>query len=385
MDAGAGLPSTTSGPASLRVAALIDSAILSGPGRQLAAVASELRPQGVELTVVLFRRAGRSPSPLVRHLAAAGVTAVELPERGPLDLRLIGRVAAVLRQLAPDLVQTHSYRTTAIMSLLRVAGLRLPWIAFQHGVTARDRKVRFYYWLDRRLAARADRVVLMSEAHRDRWPRRSAKLRVIHNAVIPLPTSRLGDASARVIGARPAFGVVGRLSFEKGVDVFLRACARLRETGRVFSAVVVGDGPERHRLQSLRDALGLGDVVELRPSTPDVRSIYSSIDALVIPSRSEGLPNVLLEALAEDLPVVATAVGGVPEVLTDPMAGLIVPPDDPAALADAMGRVTETGRTPAAEQARRDCVDRFSLDARARAHVALYRELVGGRRLGANR
>jgi glycosyltransferase involved in cell wall biosynthesis len=104
--------------------------------------------------------------------------------------------------------------------------------------------------------------------------------------------------------------------------------------------------------------------------------VYAAVDALVIPSRSEGLPNVLLEALAEDLPVVATGVGGVSEVLQDPMAGLVVPPGDPEALADAMARVVEAGRTPAARQARRTCVQRFSLDARARAHVALYRELV---------
>jgi glycosyltransferase involved in cell wall biosynthesis len=170
--------------------------------------------------------------------------------------------------------------------------------------------------------------------------------------------------------------VVGRLSFEKGVDVFLRACDVLRRRGRAFSALIVGDGPELDRLLALRRELGLAEVVAFRPSTAAVRSIYAAIDALVIPSRSEGLPNVLLEALAEDLPVVSTAVGGVPEVLEDPMAGLVVPSGDPAALADAMVRVADVGRTPAAQRARRVCVERFSLDARARAHVALYRELL---------
>jgi glycosyltransferase involved in cell wall biosynthesis len=368
---------------SLRVAALIDSAILSGPGRQLAAVASQLRPRGVEVVVVLFRRVGRPPSPLVQHLAAAGILCIELPERGPLDPQLIARVWTVLRDLAPDVVQTHSYRPAAIVRLLKMFGLRLPWVAFQHGATARDRKVRFYYWLDRRFAARADRIVVMSEAHRDHWSRYAEKVRVIHNAVVPLPGSGVDAASPILIGARPAFGVVGRLSFEKGVDVFLRACAHLRDTGRVVSGVVVGDGPERHRLEALRDALGLRDVVEFRPSTPGVRSIYAAIDALVIPSRSEGLPNVLLEALAADLPVVATAVGGIPEVLNDSMAGLVVPAEDPTALAEAMGRIAQMGRTPAARQARRACVERFSLDARAHAHLTLYNELTAGRRISA--
>jgi glycosyltransferase involved in cell wall biosynthesis len=363
-------------PTSLRVAALIDSATVSGPGRQLAAIAREVRQYGVDLVVILFRRTGRPSSPLVRHLEQAGVDYVELPERGPLDARLASRVASVLRERAPDVLQTHSYRTTAIVYLLRLAGLRLPWVAFQHGATAQDAKVRFYHWLDHRVAARAERVVIMSEQHRQRWRRHAGKVRVIHNAVIPLTGTPSVPDSAAPVGLRPVFGVVGRLSFEKGVDVFLRACDVLRRRDRAFSALIVGDGPELDRLLALRTDLGLVDAVVFRPSTADVRSIYAAIDALVIPSRSEGLPNVLLEALAEDLPLVSTAVGAVPEVLQDPMAGLIVPPGDPAALADAMTRIIDTGRTPAARRARRTCVERFSLAARARAHVALYRELL---------
>jgi glycosyltransferase involved in cell wall biosynthesis len=133
-------------------------------------------------------------------------------------------------------------------------------------------------------------------------------------------------------------------------------------------------------LLGLRAKLGLDDVVGFRPSTPDVRSVYAALDALVIPSRSEGLPNVLLEALAEDLPVVATAVGGVPEVIQHSMAGLVVPPEDPAALADAMIRIGEIGRTPDARDARRRCVERFSIDVRGRAHLGLYGELLDGGR-----
>jgi glycosyltransferase involved in cell wall biosynthesis len=360
---------------SLRVAALIDTATVSGPGRQLTAMAQQVRRDGVDVLVILFRRDGRPSSGLVQHLEEAGVDHVELPDHGPLDANVVRRVASVLRERAPDVLQTHSYRTTAIVYLLRLAGLRLPWIAFQHGATAQDAKVRFYHWLDRRLAARAERVVIMSERHREHWRRHAAKVRVIHNAVIPFTTSPAPN-SAVPVGPRPVFGVVGRLSFEKGVDVFLRACDVLRRRGRAFSALIVGDGPELERLVALRAELALGDAVAFHPSTAAIRSVYAAIDALVIPSRSEGLPNVLLEALAEDVPVVSTGVGGVPEVLQDPMAGFVVPPGDPEALADAMARAVDTGRTPAARQARRACAERFSLDARARAHVALYRELV---------
>jgi glycosyltransferase involved in cell wall biosynthesis len=365
---------------------LIDTATLSGPGRQLTAIAQEVRRHGVEIVVILFRRAGHPSSPLIRHLEQAGVECVELPERGRLDFRLVARVRSVLRALAPDVVQTHSYRTTAIVFLLRNLGLQRPWVAFQHGATAQDRKVRFYHWLDRRLASRADRVIVMSRGHLDRWGREQRpKVQVIYNAVIPLSARQPNGRSQVEAEPPPVFGVVGRLSFEKGVDVFLQACALLRQRGQRFSALVVGDGPERDRLEALRAELQLSDVVVFRPTTPDVRSVYAALDALVIPSRSEGLPNVLLEALSEDLPVVSTAVGAVPEVLTEADAGIVVTPGDAGALADAMARIANVGRTPAAREARRACVERFSLEARGRAHVALYRDLTSTRRGTARR
>ncbi len=364
----------------LGVAALIDSAILSGPGRQLTALARAIRAHGVDIVVILFRRAGRAPSPLVRHLEEAGVEYVELTDSGPLDLSLASRVASVLRTRRVDIVQTHSYRTTAIVWLLRRGGgVRLPWIAFQHGATAQDRKVRFYHWLDRRLAPAADQIVLMAAGLREGWRRHARKVRVIYNAVVPLHGKSVEGGSAPIGGVRPVYGVVGRLSHEKGLDLFLQSCALLRQRGRVFSAVIVGDGPEHDRLKALNDELGLGTVVSFVPATAEVGSIYRALDALVIPSRSEGLPNVLLEALAQDVPVVSTAVGAVTEVLSDPAAGLVVPPGDPAVLADAMERVLEVGRTPAAREARRRCVERHSLAARTAAHLTLYRELTGGR------
>jgi len=107
--------------------------------------------------------------------------------------------------------------------------------------------------------------------------------------------------------------------------------------------------------------------------------VYRRLDTLVIPSRSEGLPNVLLEALAADIPCVATDVGAIPEVLTDPNAGILVPPGSAEKLAAGIVAALALRHAPAAAPARRAAVDRFSLSHRVERHLALYQEVIDAR------
>jgi glycosyltransferase involved in cell wall biosynthesis len=364
------------------VAALIDTAQVSGPGRQLAALATGLAAEGVDVLVVMFHRAGQPPPPYAAYLTHHGVRHAVLPDHGPLDTGIAARVAAALADFAPDVVQTHSYRTTAVAFLLRRRGARWPWIAFFHGATTENLKVRLYHWLDRRLMASADRLVVMSRAHLAGFASLGARVRVLHNAVIPLPDEgapadvaplRAVDADGR---PAPLLGVVGRLSSEKGVDLFLDACAALARRGVAFSAVIAGDGPDRAALEARRDQLGLAARVHFLGAVRAVASLYPQLDLVVLPSRSEGLPNVLLEALRLDVPVVATRVGAVPEVLVDGSdAGIVVPPLRADLLADAVMQALATGRSAAARAARAEVAERFSLARRVREHVRLYDEV----------
>ena len=370
---------------STRVAALIDTGETSGPGRQLAALARALEARGVELLVIMLQRRGRPSPPYAAYLERAGVRCLVLPERGRVDLRLIGRIGDVLADWKPDVVQTHSYKTTALAYALRLRGARWPWIAFFHGATSEDLKVKAYHWLDRRLMARADRIVVMSRAHARGFASLGDRVSVVHNAVIPLPSEAeaLDVARAGASTVRPRLGVVGRLSPEKGVDVFLECCALLRARGATFSAVIAGDGPERQALEAQRDRLGLADVVHFLGSVRAVRSLYPQLDLLVIPSRSEGLPNVLLEALGADVPVVATEVGAVPEVLEDQDAGIVVPSESPSALADAIVRALPMKANRRCADARAATAARFSLARRAEEHLRLYARVLGGREVAA--
>ena len=375
----------------LRVAAVLDTAQVSGPGRQLAALAVRLRAAGVELRVFTFHRRGRARSPYLDYLENADVRFTVIPDDAPLDVRLIPRLRRALSQWMPDIVQTHGYKPTALAFALRCSGARWPWIAFVHGATAENRKVELYNWLGERLLGAADRVVVMSREQQASLSRLGDKVCVLHNAAIPLPDdTRDGDTTAWMLEDRsgeevrkPLVGVVGRLSPEKGVDLFLRACRELARRRVDFCAVVAGDGPEREHLEELRDALGLGGQARFIGSVTAVQALYARLDLLVIPSRSEGLPNVLLEALRADVPVVATRVGAIPEVLEATRAGVLVAPGDPRALADAIEHGLSLKSDARSREERQAVTERFSPRRRTRAHLELYDEVIRGRHLKA--
>jgi glycosyltransferase involved in cell wall biosynthesis len=368
-----------------RIAALVPpeaiSGTVSGPVRQLTALARALRSAGTDCLVVAFHRHGQPPSAVAPYLQEAGVPHCVVEDHGPLDWRLVSRVATVLRRWRPSIVQTHGYKATAVAYLLR--RLRAPWhwIGFFHGFTSEPLRARFYHWVDRRLLGAAERVVVMSQAQARAFRHCDGRVRVIYNAALALPPAARPserDRLAAVAGSlpRPIVGVVGRLSQEKGVDLFLDACAVLVRKGLPFSALLAGDGPGRARLEARCTHLGLESSVRFLGHVYDVDVLYGMLDLLVLPSRSEGLPNTLLEALRADLPIVATAVGAVPEVVGASAAARVVAPGSAAALAEAIEHALTEGDLPEAAAARHEAMSRFCLERRVEAHVQLYRDLL---------
>ena len=365
-----------------RIAALVPAyQAISGPARQLTAVAGALQGAGIECLVIAFHRRGRPPSKFADYLREAGVQHCVVEDGGPLDWRMALRVEDVLRRWRPSIVQTHGYKAAAVAYLLRQLRLSWPWIGFFHGFTTEDLKARFYQWVEQRLLGAAERIVVMSHAQARALQHCSRRVRIIYNAALAPPPA--GDPSERdrlaaLAGSlrRPIVGVLGRLSPEKGVDLFLDACAVLARRGLAFSALVAGDGPERARLEARCCRLGLESCVRFLGQVSDVDFVYRNLDLLVLPSRSEGLPNTLLEAMQADVPVVATAVGAVPEVVGTSPAARLVPPESAAGLAEAIDWAITQGDSPAAAAARRDVVSRFSLERRVEAHLKLYRELL---------
>lgn len=372
--------------APLRVAAIVAAEGISGPGRQLAAVAGALRPFSVELRVLILSRTGRSRPEFAALLEQHRVHCEVIEDHGPIDPFIIRRVGDILEAWSPDIVQTHGYKATAIAWALHRTRLRWAWVGFFHGSTSESWRARIYHRLDRRMLRAADRIVVMSRRQLGEFAAQGERVRLLHNAVVSLsqpPDAETDRTRLRQLlerTSRPRIGVIGRLSPEKGVDILLHALAELRSRGHELTVVVAGTGPERISLEALRDTLGLGAAVIFAGDVRVVDALYEALDLVVIPSRSEGLPNVLLEALAADVPVVATAVGAIPDVLGDSEAGRLVAPEDHIGLADAIASILDAGDSENARRARRMTAERFSLEQRASEHLELYREVLARRR-----
>jgi glycosyltransferase involved in cell wall biosynthesis len=318
-----------------RILHVCDSLQIGGAERVLVGLAAGLVARGARVTVACS--AGGS---LALEAERAGVD-VRMLGTGPVKRRFDAAFAGALAQLIvnepPDLVHTHMYAST-VAATLALQQSRIPLVVHEHSEAGwRDREAR-------RSAAVAHRrsavVIAVSGAIRRRLVDvdgvAPAKVRVLHNTLPRLPGRAVG-----VVGLPrpdgPLVGVVARLQPEKGVAVFVRAAARLAQSVPDAGYVVVGDGPQRGMLERL--AADLGAAVTFLGFRPDGPALMGGLDLLVIPSLTEGTPLVLLEGAAAGVPLVATAVGGIPEQVRDGIEGVLVPPGDDRALANACRRI----------------------------------------------
>jgi glycosyltransferase involved in cell wall biosynthesis len=371
----------------IRVLALIEATSVSGPAKNLIGFARRARPR-VELSVAAFRRASAPDQGLLPALAEARIPVKLIDEAGMGDPRVVARLLALLRAEQPDIIQTHSPKSHFLLRLTSAAR-RAPWIAFHHGFTNRDWKDRFYNRLDKWAMRGADRVVVVCDAFRSDLRAAGVAERRIslrHNFVLPFiaPADWEVEALRARLGIPPGATVmlaVGRLSREKGHADLLEALALLKSPEPVpdFRLVIVGEGPERANLERQRRALGLDGVVLLPGQQADVRPFYGLAGLVVLPSHSEGSPNVLLEAMSAGLPTVATNAGGIVEIAADGQTAVIVRKRDPRALAGGIRRLWsdhELARRLGAQA--KVAAAQFTPEAYVESMIGMYRSALAG-------
>lgn len=349
MHSAAGLAAALETVASLNVLAVLEATRLTGVARngfEYARVA-RLGIGGVHVGVAFalirrcFRHAPESDAVYVQA-AADGIPVDVLVERHRYDARLVDDLRRLVHARRPHIIETHHVKSHCLMAL---SGLwrHYTWVAFHHGYTQTDAKVRAYNQVDRWSLRHATHVVTTNRPFADMLAARGiprARVTVVHNGVRPDAMAPPGvDSLRRKLGVSDRDRVVlavGRLSHEKGHAHLIRALSSCRESTRL---VIVGDGPERRALERLARTQRAGRSVIFAGMTSEVAPFYGMADVFVLPSLSEGSPCALLEAMACGLPVVATRVGGVPEIAADGRSALLVPPSDPTALGLAIDRL----------------------------------------------
>lgn len=372
----------------IRVLALIDTRQVNGPCRGLFQLAERAKHLDIDLVLAMFHKRSRPIYPSIEEARRRGYPVCILSESLRYDPTLILQAYRVARQHRVTLVQSHGYKPAVVAWALQRL-LRLPWVAFSHGYTHESRLMALYNRLDTWLMRKPDRVVVMSQVMKSAFEKAGvpkAHLRVIHNAIDPEEYPVRADSlqcRARCGASADdlVIGVIGRLSPEKGQAVFVHAFAEAAQVIREAKAVLVGDGVEHEHLRQLVARMRLQDRLWFLGHCPDMPSVYAALDLVVIPSLSEGLPNVLLEAMLYRKPVVATAVGAIPEVMQGRLARWLVPPGDARALARAIVQALQDHRARAewVEAGERLVRRNFCPARRAERVVGLYRELAGGR------
>lgn len=327
------------------------------------------------------------PNEFVAAARAAGVEVEVIAERFRFDTSVVGQLRRAVERRAPDIVETHMIKSHFLTLTAGLAKKRC-WVAYHHGYTTTDAKMRLYNQLNRLTLPRASRVITVCGPFARQLSGagvRPEKISVVHSSIASARAPRAVEVSELKTKLGVAEGervilAVGRLSREKGHVGLVHALEHLRRDAHAtkFKLVIVGEGPERERVEAAARSLGLEASVVFAGHTSDVRPFYALADVLALPSHSEGSPLVLLEAMAAGVPVVATAVGGVPEVATDGETALLVPPHDPSAFAYALARMLSdtTLARALAERAAAHVAERFSPEARARALVRIYGALV---------
>lgn len=277
---------------------------------------------------------------------AAGCRALGLPARviplpglrwpGPAVLRTVGALRRLARETGAVLLHANGSRAMLYAGLAgRLLGRPVIW---HLRVWRPDSKLD---WL---LARLATRTIAISEAVRGRlrrWPRAHDRCSVVPNGINLegfVPSMDPGRVRGS-LGLRPGdrvIGTVGRLVPFKGQGDLLQAFARLHRNDPGIRLLVVGDGPERDALERQARELGIAGEAHFTGHREDVADLLAVMEVFVLPSVAEDFGRVLLEAMAMQRPVVATAAGGVPEVVEENVTGLLVRPADPAAMADAI-------------------------------------------------
>ncbi|HLC40439.1 MAG TPA: glycosyltransferase family 4 protein [Methylomirabilota bacterium] len=328
--------------------------------------------------------------PLVGRLQAMGVPVFVVPiAEHLLSLPALMALTRLLKRERPHLVQSHGARSNFYSRLAcRLAGIPRCVSTVHNSLydypVSPGRRV-LYLTLDRLTTPLADTIICVAESlardliERSRVPAR--KVVVIQNGVdLTVFHPDRGDGSKIReefgLGESPVIGMVGRMTPQKNHSDFLKALARVRGAIPQVRALIVGDGPLRQEIEREVAHLGLEAVCRFAGVRQDIADCYAAMDVVVLSSVSEGFPYVVLEALAMARPLVATSVNGVPEIVDDRLNGLLVPPREPAALADAiLALLRDPDCARALGQAGRKLVEsRFSLERMIHRLQSLYSE-----------
>ncbi len=331
----------------------------------------------------LFRR-----GELADEIESHGIPIFELGYRQRKLIPTVLRLAWLLRKRKVRVIHTHLFESGFVGRLAAWLARTPVVITHEHGKTLWK---KWYHRAFERLAIHGTdlRIAVSSDIVNLRMKLEGtppSKLRLVYNAVDPeifrrSEASRTSKRNELGLEDFLIVGSVGRLVEAKGFDLLLEVARQVSHKRHDIHFLIVGDGPLRAELENLAFALGLEGIVTFLGSRHDVPELMAAMDIYLITSRREGLPLSLIEAMMAAKPIVATAVGGIPDTLRPDQDGILVPPHDVASLADAVIRLSDDPplRQKLGASARAKAVERYSPPSILKELETIYEELLGSK------
>jgi glycosyltransferase involved in cell wall biosynthesis len=368
----------------IRVAIVIDSLQMGGAQKLVSAFVASAAAYGIEPTVINLRN-GASAG-IANEIQSAGVKVITVPSRSLFGITRFKWLLKYLKESETDIVHTHLLYANILGSMVAHQA-KVPVVCTLHSTQFQNgRRPRLLLTLleDLCLCNFADRILAVGEkvaaAHRQHYPGRSVD--VITNG-IPKPKFTSSQERERLRReltggeANPVVITVGRFTGAKGYEDMIQAFHLLRQSAPEPKLMMVGSGPKVATIKNQIEDLDLKQSVILTGEREDVPQLLALSDVFASSSHREGLPLAVLEAMMAGLPVVATSVGDIPNVVTKE-TGVVVPPHRPELLAEALEDLLKDPkkRQTMGQAAYRRAMNEYSVDAWMKKHVALYREVL---------
>jgi glycosyltransferase involved in cell wall biosynthesis len=371
----------------VRVLHLIASNFYGGPEKQILQHLRLLESDKYSGLVCTFQE-NNNHNDLIAKAKSYNLDCCAIPMKSPLDIRALYHLYTEIKRRRIGLLCAHGYKSIVMANLVRKL-LKVPTISFSRGYTAENTKIAFYEWLERCFVGKQDALIAVSQGQLDKLLAlgvRPQKALVVHNAVSVQQANEVEIKSdpvqtRKTLGVAPDAKMVvssGRLSPEKGHRYLIEAISLLpNPDDSVF--VFCGSGVCLEPLKQQATRLGVLNSCRFVGFRKDILDIYYAMDLLVLPSLTEGLPNAVLEAFSFAKPVIAAAVGGVPELVEDGVNGILIKARDVKGLSSAIQKVLDEpdwaqnmGRK-ALEAVRSD----FSFEQQNDKLVDIYDEVLG--------
>jgi len=324
----------------IRILHLRDAPWVCGPGRTIIETGHYLDPYRFDYYIGAFVNKNHEANPFLEGAIQKNLKVFPIAEAGSLDLRVIRQILRLIDDNSIDIVHTHEVRSD-VFGLICAKLRHLPIIATAHGWIENDLRGKIYTLIDRKLLHFFDHVIAVSEEVRETILKsgiKDLKITTLHNALVL--DDFVSGANNNSLRHELSIGKdtivvanIGRLSPEKGQVDFLHAAKEVVKHIQKIRFILIGKGPDREKLEKIVNELDLGEWVIFVGFREDMVNIYKSIDLVVQTSYTEGLPNVILEALLMKVPVIATDVGGTKEIIKNEVNGILVSPDFPEGLA----------------------------------------------------